>query len=134
MTMGKVDLKTRCIFFFIIISVQRGFSEEFVAHQGAKDILLQVRMIVYSYGTGLILEMIVYFYGTELILEIILYFYGTGLILEMILYFYEAGLILETLEKQATQSRQPQKSCCFSSSFIHGQLFPTYTMLHSFLH
>ncbi|XP_014002439.1 inter-alpha-trypsin inhibitor heavy chain H6 isoform X2 [Salmo salar] len=41
MTMGKVDLKTRCIFFFIIISVQRGFSEEFVAHQGAKDILLQ---------------------------------------------------------------------------------------------
>lgn len=39
--MGKVDLKTRCIFFFIIISVQRGFSEEFVAHQGAKDILLQ---------------------------------------------------------------------------------------------
>ncbi|XP_024231982.1 inter-alpha-trypsin inhibitor heavy chain H6 isoform X6 [Oncorhynchus tshawytscha] len=41
MTMGKVDLKIRCIFFFIIISVQRGFSEEFGAHQGAKDILLQ---------------------------------------------------------------------------------------------
>ncbi|XP_031650412.1 inter-alpha-trypsin inhibitor heavy chain H6 isoform X3 [Oncorhynchus kisutch] len=41
MTMGKVDLKIRCIFFFIIISVQRGFSEELGAHQGAKDILLQ---------------------------------------------------------------------------------------------
>ncbi|XP_064778376.1 inter-alpha-trypsin inhibitor heavy chain H6 isoform X2 [Oncorhynchus masou masou] len=41
MTMGKVDLKIRCIFFFIIISVQRGFSEEFGAHQGAKGILLQ---------------------------------------------------------------------------------------------
>nr|XP_029520990.1 inter-alpha-trypsin inhibitor heavy chain H6-like isoform X3 [Oncorhynchus nerka] len=41
MIMGKVDLKIRCIFFFIIISVQRGFSEEFGAHQGAKGILLQ---------------------------------------------------------------------------------------------
>ncbi|XP_071021916.1 inter-alpha-trypsin inhibitor heavy chain H6 isoform X4 [Oncorhynchus clarkii lewisi] len=41
MTMGKVDLKIRCIFFFIIISVQRVFSEEFGAHQGAKGILLQ---------------------------------------------------------------------------------------------
>ncbi|XP_035595929.1 inter-alpha-trypsin inhibitor heavy chain H6-like isoform X2 [Oncorhynchus keta] len=41
MTMGKVDLKIRCIFFFIIISGQRGFSEEFGAHQGAKGILLQ---------------------------------------------------------------------------------------------
>lgn len=67
MTMGKVDLKIRCIFFFIIISVQRVFSEEFGAHQGAKGILLQVRIFVYSYGTGLILEMNVYFYGTELI-------------------------------------------------------------------
>nr|XP_046200408.1 inter-alpha-trypsin inhibitor heavy chain H6-like isoform X6 [Oncorhynchus gorbuscha] len=41
MTMGKVDLKIRCILFFIIISVQRGFSEEFGARQGAKGILLQ---------------------------------------------------------------------------------------------
>ncbi|XP_010873494.2 inter-alpha-trypsin inhibitor heavy chain H6 [Esox lucius] len=39
--MGKVDLKIRCFFFFIVISAQGGFSEEYGAHLGAKDILLQ---------------------------------------------------------------------------------------------
>lgn len=46
--MGKVDLKILCVLFFFVISVQRGFSEECGARLGAKEIPLQVRMILSS--------------------------------------------------------------------------------------
>ncbi|XP_029578529.1 inter-alpha-trypsin inhibitor heavy chain H6 [Salmo trutta] len=41
MNMGNVDLKILCVLFFFVISVQRGFSEEYGARLGAKEIPLQ---------------------------------------------------------------------------------------------